>query len=436
MKPLPRLSIIAVSALLCISHAAAAAGHDPNPQAVLDVPAAAAADSQQSDREEHNKLDLERYLFPSEVDALESHEEYELLRLALPLRGAEQTDTEASLLQAAGMPDMRSYISHMAQVGVTSSLCVLGRLTNLGLGVKLLSLDIWHASSTHLDILLPSSLIKHQLLSALPPHYSASAQVIINSFPELYISHAREVAFLANRLDDSETGMDVLMKGRSRSHKGKKGKLPHGGGKKHRKPHPKPTPSPDPPPPPRTPPPPPPGSNRTTPDIYNTTDIHTLFHDAYHPLSVLYDFQDELATTFGHDAVSVFSLGMSAEGREIRGMKIHKKRNETAEAHTQAEGLRGPGQEGSGTQRQVRGKGRTGNKGLVEDEKIKEFYIQGGQHAREATTVLYFAHHLLVAAFIDENKQAIDLLERFQFTLVPTINPDGYVYNPAGAQFD
>ncbi|KAJ9123369.1 hypothetical protein QFC22_001568, partial [Naganishia vaughanmartiniae] len=387
---LPHLSFITVSALLSVTHATAFAASHANPQTVLDVPPVL---SQQSIQEEY-KLDLDHYLFPSEVNALETHEEYELLRIMLPPRGDEQTmtDIEVSLLRAAGMPDMRSYISHMAQVSRCPVVAhKLHALTDHCNRTKLLSLDIWQASSTHLDILVPSSTIKHQLLSALPPQYSTSAQIIISSFPELYEAHAREVASLADTLEGSEAGMDVLMKGRNK--KGKKGKHHHGGGggggKKHRKKprKPSPNPSPDPKPrpptnpaPPRTPPPPPPGSNRTTPDIYNTTDIHTLFHDAYHPLSVLYDFQDELVATFG-DAVGVFSLGMSAEGREIKGLKIHKKRNETA----QAEVLRGMAEEGKGSQRQVRGKGRNnGSNGLLQDERVKEFYIQGGQHAREA----------------------------------------------------
>lgn len=140
---------------------------------------------------------------------------------------------------------------------------------------------------------------------------------------------------------------------------------------KHRKPHKKPThrrPAPSPSPaPPHIPPPPPPFSNRTTPDIYNTTDLTSNFHDAYHPLSVIYDFMDELAVTYT-GAVEVVVLGLSAEGREIKGVKIHKAK----------EGEKVVVQE---TGRRVRGKGRKSK--VLGEEQGKEIYIQGGQHARE-----------------------------------------------------
>lgn len=208
---------------------------------------------------------------------------------------------------------------------------------------------------------------------------------------------------------------------------------------KHRKPQKKPThrrPAPSPSPaPPHIPPPPPPFSNRTTPDIYNTTDLESNFHDSYHSLSVIYDFMDELAVTYT-GAVDVVVLGMSAEGREVRGVKIRKAK-EAEKVVVQETG------------RRVRGKGRKSK--VLDEDKIKEIYIQGGQHAREVrflpssstipfsltvpsskwvspATVLYFAHHLLVSAFIENNTHALDLVDRYEFTLVPTINPDGYVY--------
>jgi hypothetical protein len=229
-----------------------------------------------------------------------------------------------------------------------------------------------------MDVLLPSHEIQRRFLDILPARHAADLEIVIRDFPALYESQAREVAALSAQYDDLESEnvdeedfSEVLRKGKGKGRKGRKGR-------KHRKPAPSPSPAPPPGPAP-LPPPPPAGSNRTTPDIYNTTDINTAFHDAYHPLSVLNDFMDELETTYGSGdlggAVKVFTLGMSAEGREIRGVKIHKAR----------EGLRVQVEE---TGRKVRGKGRKA-KTLeeVEEEKVKEIYIQGGQHAREVRSV-------------------------------------------------
>lgn len=185
--------------------------------------------------------------------------------------------------------------------------------------------------------------------------------MVIRDLSALYGEPATDDAQLANE-EEPDDGDDSFKRPRK--------------GRKHRRPSPSPDPRrpPTDPTPPRAPPPPPPGSNRTTPDIYNTTTLTSTFHDAYHPLSTLYDFMDELERTYA-PRVKVITLGMSAEGREIRGVKIHKPR----------EGVDAVVQEEKG--RRVRGKGR--KKKSVEqvaEEQGKEIYIQGGQHAREVRT--------------------------------------------------
>ncbi|KAJ9109556.1 hypothetical protein QFC20_003302 [Naganishia adeliensis] len=343
-------------------------------------------------RVDHASVETPRF-FPSEIKARTEHAAYELWRIHHP--SSINTEEEA-LFRAAGVEDMTRYISQMAD---------------------LLDLDIWHASASHVDILLPSLEIRERFLSTLPPRYGALVEVVIGDFPALY--GGQEVPGAVQEVQEESDDEETDKGDESDKDEDKEDTL-DSFMPKHRKPHKKPTrrrPAPSPSPaPPHIPPPPPPFSNRTTPDIYNTTDLESNFHDSYHSLSVIYDFMDELAVTYT-GAVDVVVLGMSAEGREIRGVKIRKAKEEEKVVVQE-------------TGRRVRGKGRKSK--VLDEDKIKEIYIQGGQHAREwvsPATVLYFAHHLLVSAFIENNTHALDLVDRYEFTLVPTINPDGYVYS-------
>jgi extracellular matrix protein 14 len=44
-------------------------------------------------------------------------------------------------------------------------------------------------------------------------------------------------------------------------------------------------------------------------------------------------------------------------------------------------------------------------------------------------TTLYFLHSLLVRATNEPTSEIAHLMKTFTFTVVPTINPDGYVYS-------
>jgi hypothetical protein len=239
--------------------------------------------------------------------------------------------------------------------------------------LKLLDLDIWHASASHVDVLLPSLEIRDRFMSSLPPRYGQQAEIIIPDFLALYDGRVEPVVEEdAEDEDASDDDDDTWLKPK---HPRK--------GRKHRK---RPAPAPPAPEPPHVPPPPPPGSNRTTPDTYNTTDLSTAFHDAYHPLSVIYDFMDELAVTYT-GAVEVVTLGMSAEGREIKGIKIHKSKEAQKEVAQE-------------TGRRVRGKGRK-KAAMASDgeEQVQEIYIQGGQHAREVRPLPQQNPFLLIILF-------------------------------------
>lgn len=44
-------------------------------------------------------------------------------------------------------------------------------------------------------------------------------------------------------------------------------------------------------------------------------------------------------------------------------------------------------------------------------------------------SALYFLHYLLLEASADKNGEVAKLLKAFTFTIVPTVNPDGYVHS-------
>lgn len=131
-------------------------------------------------------------------------------------------------------------------------------------------------------------------------------------------------------------------------------------------------------------------------------DLSTLsastFHDSYHSLEEMDVFGDALASKFGPMGIQVekFSVGESWEGREIRGWKA---RMTSSNAEPVGE---------------------------------REFVVQSGQHAREwvgPASALYFLHYLLLEASADKDGEVAKLLKAFTFTIVPTVNPDGYVHS-------
>ena len=57
-------------------------------------------------------------------------------------------------------------------------------------------------------------------------------------------------------------------------------------------------------------------------------------------------------------------------------------------------------------------------------------YIDGGMHAREwaaVSTTLYIIDHLL-SDYANGDRSVKSLLKRFDFFIVPVVNPDGYEY--------
>ncbi|KAF4584886.1 putative metallocarboxypeptidase ecm14 [Pleurotus pulmonarius] len=125
-------------------------------------------------------------------------------------------------------------------------------------------------------------------------------------------------------------------------------------------------------------------------DRWNLTSLeNTTYHAAYHPSWEIDEFMHTLAELYP-DEVTVLRLGHTAMGREIYGMQISRSTKSSSKAK--------PG-----------------------------FLITGAQHAREwvaISTALYISHALVSNS--SESQSMRELLDDFDFYVVPSPNPDGY----------
>ncbi|OWZ61487.1 hypothetical protein AYX14_06322 [Cryptococcus neoformans] len=150
-------------------------------------------------------------------------------------------------------------------------------------------------------------------------------------------------------------------------------------------------------------------------DPFNLTTLATPFHDSYHTLKDIHQFGDALVETFnGKGGIEVwsFDVGTTWEGRPLRGWSARLVRNES---------------DASNSQRRRRSR-------VVEDDEElqKEIVIISGQHGREwvgPSSALYFLHSLLLTSLSSPSSEAALMLNKFTFSVIPTINPDGFVYS-------
>ncbi|ETN42684.1 uncharacterized protein HMPREF1541_01841 [Cyphellophora europaea CBS 101466] len=124
---------------------------------------------------------------------------------------------------------------------------------------------------------------------------------------------------------------------------------------------------------------------------------HDIFFDEYQPLSVLYPWLRLMVSMFPTHA-NLESIGLSAEGRDIPALRIGA-RTDLPPDH---------------------------------DHPTRQtILVIGGSHAREwvsVSTAAYIAYSLITRYGDPRFPDTTKLLDHFDVTFLPTLNPDGYEY--------
>ena len=132
-----------------------------------------------------------------------------------------------------------------------------------------------------------------------------------------------------------------------------------------------------------------------TPSLQKTPDETNIFFQQYQPLSVILPWLRLMASLFPTH-VRLINIGLTYEGRDIPALRV---------------GVHSTNSEKPANPR-------------------KTIIVAGGSHAREwisTSSVNYVAFSLITE--YGKSKPITKLLEEFDFTFIPSLNPDGYVFS-------
>ncbi|KAF9920542.1 Carboxypeptidase A4 [Linnemannia zychae] len=166
---------------------------------------------------------------------------------------------------------------------------------------------------------------------------------------------------------------------------------------------------------------------------WNYTD--NSFWEKYHDLATINSFTEAMVSEFPH-LVTRTSMGFTHEGREVFGMTIHgykrgKKMDVLEDLEDEIEEFV---EDANSWLSRLFGfssssKPKATKKPSKPKKHPKAIVIHGGQHAREwigPAVVSYIAKELILG--YGHSKKITRLVDQFEFTIVPVLNVDGYVY--------